>query len=82
MSLGLESLKLTKAPHFRDAIDVAFVVGIPAPRISASKLLEWLRHRLRDRCIAVLTDIVKASAFAYASDRDFSKLRDECVISQ
>ena len=73
-----KDVKLEESPRLSDAIDVRFVVGIPAPSVSGKKLIEWLRYRMASRYTAVLTDIVKVTAFSDIVYDDFAKLIRNC----
>jgi hypothetical protein len=46
------------------AIDVKLVIGVPVPSISIEKLVKWLRELEIGNQTAVLTELVKASAFS------------------
>lgn len=68
------TLKVERAPTFLSAIDVSFVLGLPAVELSGSKLVEWLHHRLASRKLAVLTEAAKTVAFNQAYREQFAKL--------
>jgi len=71
----LESdLGIGAAPRFRDAIDVAFILGFPAPSLSGKALFEWLRLRWKRKKIAVLTDLSKTAAFGDKVDICYKRL--------
>lgn len=72
------SLGLCKSHRLVDAIDLSFIIGIPVPRISAVKLLEWLRFRVRRRRVTVLTDLVKKVAYYDDFHRDYRRLSRGC----
>lgn len=80
-SLGADlrkDLSLDSAPRFLDAVDVTFIVGLPAPSVSAVKLFEWLRYNRGRRQRAVLTDVVRSTAYNESFPRDYRHLTSAC----
>jgi hypothetical protein len=60
----------------RDALELRLIIGvIPAAGISAKGLVAWFEERRKRKRTAVLTELVKASAFADASPAFLEKLR-------
>lgn len=53
-----------KRIRLRDAVELRFIYGIPVASISGVKLLDWIEERRKARRTAVLTELVKASAYA------------------
>lgn len=66
---------LEKNAKLRDAIEVRFVIGFPVPFVSGKELLKWLKERKQSKRTAVLTELVKASAYSDLSSDLFEKLR-------
>jgi hypothetical protein len=60
-ALGLED-----PPSFLSAIDIQFVIGLPALGLNAGKLRDWVMYNLWKRRLVVFTDMAHAPAF----DRD------------
>ena len=58
-----------------DAIEFRFVLGIPTVFISGKELVRWVRERYKKRRIAVLTELVKASAFSEFNTDLYKKFR-------
>jgi hypothetical protein len=80
-SLGADlrkDLALDSAPRFLDAVDVTFIVGLPAPSVSAVKLFEWMQYNRGRKQRALLTDIVKSAAYYDSFPRDYSRLASAC----
>ena len=75
-------LGLKKRPEFRDALELHFVLGIPAPSLSAKELSDWISYRWKHRWVAVLTDLSKrilndsskTLAFYSILDRNYREL--------
>lgn len=67
-------LGILKKPRLRDAIEVLFILGIPAPNVKGSKLLEWLEHRLKRRKIIVLSELCHNAAPRRTLDINYRKL--------
>jgi len=68
---------LEKSSTLRSALEIKLVVGLPVVSVSVGKILDWLRERKRARRVAVLTEIVKASAYSDSSDLFYQKLCDQ-----
>jgi hypothetical protein len=66
---------LERAAKMRDAVDVRFIIGFPVPSVSGKELLTWVKERLLSRRTAVLTELVKASAYADLSTKLYETLR-------
>ena len=71
-------LGLTKAPKFRDAIEILFGLGIPVPCLSGSKIYDWVEYRWKKRKINILSGISKASAFAINQSSYYKELELKC----
>lgn len=71
-------LGLTKAPKFRDAIEILFVLGVPVPRLSGSKIYDWVEYRWKKRKINILSGISKASAFTKNQSTYYKELELKC----
>jgi hypothetical protein len=69
--VGLET-----SSTLRDALEIRLIVGIPVPVVSAKAIVEWVHARMQSRRIAVLTELVKASAYSDLSTTLYEKLRD------
>ena len=59
-----KELGLVAAPRLRDALELSFVLGLPAPNLSGTDLLDWLEYRWKKRKVIVLTELSKSLAFA------------------
>jgi hypothetical protein len=57
-------LRLENPVEFGDAVELRFIVGVPLPSVSGAKLLKWLAERRMSKRTAVLTELVRASAYA------------------
>lgn len=57
-------LKLKKAPARRDALEVKFIFGIPAPEVSGAKMSGWIKHKAAAKRLAALTDISREVAYS------------------
>jgi hypothetical protein len=68
-------LKLEKAATLRDALELRFILGVPVFFISGSALLKWAEQRRMRRRTAVLTEVVKAVAFANSPTDLYGRLR-------
>ena len=68
-------LGLEKAVKGRDAVEVRLIYGLPIVSISGTKLLDWFEERRRKRRTAVLTELIKSSAYSDLSSIQFEKLR-------
>jgi hypothetical protein len=66
---------LEKPARLRDAVELRFVFGVPVAHISGMKVLDWIEERRRSRRTAVLTELVKASAYADLTGTLIDKLR-------
>lgn len=66
---------LDKATTFLDAVEIRFVIGLPMPFISGKELIKWLHERRQKRRTAVLTELVRASAYSDLSTDLYNKLR-------
>jgi hypothetical protein len=67
--------KLEESTGLPDAVDVKFVVGVPVPSLSGEKTKKWIIQRFEKERVAVLTELVRASAFSNLSARIYRKLR-------
>lgn len=56
--LGLEN-----EPRLIDALEMQFIVGLPAISLSAGKLYDWVQHSLWKRRLVILTDLSRAPEF-------------------
>jgi hypothetical protein len=69
-----EDLGLTRAPRFSDALELNFVMGLPAVNLKIGELIDWANDRWKRRSVTVLTDISKVLAFHSTLERDYGKL--------
>jgi hypothetical protein len=76
-----KDLGLKPTPRVHDAIEVSFILGIPAPKLSGAKLLEWINYRWKRRKVAVLTDLSKSLAFGDNVDIYYQRLVRKCSVS-
>ena len=76
-----KELGVKSAPRFRDAIEVSFIFGVPAAKLSGAKLLEWIEHRRKRRKVAVLTHLSKSAAVANKVDIYYERLVRKCSIT-
>jgi hypothetical protein len=60
ISLLEKELRLKPAPKFSDALEISFILGLPAPELSGAKLIEWIKFCWKKRKVAVLTDLSKS----------------------
>jgi hypothetical protein len=67
-------LGIVDAPKFTDALQISFILGIPAIGLDAVRLMDWFRHRWNRRRVAVLTDLSKAAAFQGDATREYRRL--------
>lgn len=69
-------LRLKEAVHLRDALEIRLIVGVvPTLSVSVKTLVKWLEERRKKKRTAVLTEVIKASAFAEFSTDPYEKLR-------
>ena len=66
---------LEKSAKLRDAVELLFVIGIPVPFISGKELVKWVQERWKSRRTAVLTELVKSSAYSDFSTDMYERLR-------
>jgi|GEM_PF-6233475 len=71
-------LSLSPSPEVGEAVEVSFVLGIPAPSLQGSKLKEWINARWGKRKMAVLSEISKLAAFPIREEEYFAKLESSC----
>lgn len=69
MDLGLRT-----PPQLRDALEVKFIFGVPAPTLSATELVRWLEYRWKRRRVTVLTELSKAAAFVAKDAEQYKRL--------
>lgn len=69
--VGLET-----SSTLRDALEIRLIIGIPVPVVSAKEIVKWVHAKMQSRRIAVLTELVKASAYSDLSTTLYEKLRD------
>lgn len=69
--VGLEA-----STTLRDALEIRLIIGIPVPIISAKEIAKWVHAKVQSKRIAVLTELVKASAYSELSTTLYEKLRD------
>jgi hypothetical protein len=65
---------LEKATKLRDVVELKFVMGVPALSVSCTKLVDWIQERRKSKRTAVLTELVKASAYSDFSPNLYEKL--------
>lgn len=58
----------------RDTLEVRLIVGLPVPVVSAKEIVKWVRAKMLSKRIAVLTELVKASAYSDFSTTLYEKL--------
>jgi hypothetical protein len=67
---------LDPGTQLRDAVEFKFVIGIPVLSVSGKEIMKWVQEQMRSRRTAVLTELVKASAYSDLSTQLYEKLRD------
>lgn len=67
---------LEKAAKLRDAVEIRFIIGIPVPSVSGKEIVKWVQEHIQSRRTAVLTELVKASAYSDFSTQLYEKLRE------
>jgi hypothetical protein len=72
------SVGLEKASTLRDAVELRMVLGLPVLSVSVMKVVDWLRHQRQNRRVAVLTELVRASAYSDLSAGLYKTLCDRC----
>jgi hypothetical protein len=73
-----KTLKLQIEPRFIDALDLNFVLGIPNLKLSVSKLVEWVKYRIRKQEIVVLTNLSKLSVTSDFNEGHYEVFEKNC----
>ena len=55
---------------------IRFIIGIPVPSVSGKAIVKWVQEQMQSRRTAVLTELVKASAYSDFSTHLYEKLRE------
>ena len=66
---------LEKATELRDAVEIQLILGIPVPSVSGKKIAKWVQEQVQSSRTAILTELVKASAYSDFSTHLYEKLR-------
>lgn len=74
-----KTLGIQAEPEFLDALDLNFVLGIPSPKLSLSKLIEWINYSIKKREIAVLTNLSTVSALSTGNTDNQDKFEKNCI---
>ncbi len=71
---------LDKRATLLGAVDVKWALGtVPIPSISSKEIVRWVLERKKKRQTAVLTELVKASAYSDTSSELYEKLRKTSI---
>jgi hypothetical protein len=71
---------LDKRATLRGAVDVKWALGtVPIPFISSKEIVKWVRELKKKKQTAVLTELIKASAYSDAPSDLYKKLRKQSI---